>query len=171
MDANDGTATENSIKITYARLPMPMMNGEPESCFASVDGLVMFRNVNTTEEHLKNVATALYWLSTGDRSGFLCGDGFEIPVCKSGREVFDKYAQEGLDERNTACGEYLVSKVIAPPTGISAENQEAASKLLDEVIVPKVQALLAGEISAQDAYQTIVDAAIRVFGEENCNLN
>lgn len=171
LDANDGTAVENSIKITYARLPMPMMNGEPECCFASVDGLVMFRNVDTTEEHLKNVATALYWLSSGDRSGFLCGDCFETPVCKSGREVFDKYAQEGLDERNAACGEYLVSKVIAPPTGVSAENQEAASKLLDEVIVPKVQALLAGEVSAQDAYQMIVDAAIEVFGEENCNLD
>ncbi len=171
LDANDGTATENSIRITYARLPMPMMEGVPESCFASVDGLAMFRNVETTEEHLKNVATALYWLSSGDRAGFLCGDCFETPVCGSGREAFSKYAQEGMDERNAACGEYLVSKVIAPPAGVSAEQQETASRLLDEVIVPKVQALLAGEVGAQDAYQMIVDAAVEAFGEENCNLN
>ena len=55
LEANDGTAVENSIALTYAFLPMPHMDGVQEACFGSVDGLVALRNNNTTDEHLKNV--------------------------------------------------------------------------------------------------------------------
>lgn len=43
-----------------------------------------------------------------------------------------------------------------------------AKKLMDEQIVPKFQALLAGEITAQDAYDHIVEAAQAAFGADNC---
>ena len=40
--------------------------------------------------------------------------------------------------------------------------------LMDETIVPKFQALLAGEITAQDAFDAIKAAALEVFDESDC---
>jgi len=49
IDANDGTAVEGSIKLEYAFLPIPTMDGVTESCYGTVDGLVALRNNNTTD--------------------------------------------------------------------------------------------------------------------------
>lgn len=39
-------------------------------------------------------------------------------------------------------------------------------KIEDEVIVPKFQGLLAGEVTPEEMHQAIVDAAKEVFGED-----
>jgi multiple sugar transport system substrate-binding protein len=41
---------------------------------------------------------------------------------------------------------------------------------MDEVIVPKFQALIAGETTAQAMYDEIVKQATAVFGEDGCDL-
>ena len=43
--------------------------------------------------------------------------------------------------------------------------------MMDEVIVPQMQALLAGETGAQDMYDAIVSAAKDAFGEDGCELD
>ena len=40
LEANDGTAVENSLPMDYAFLPVPTMMGCDESCYGTVDGLI-----------------------------------------------------------------------------------------------------------------------------------
>lgn len=168
LDANDGTAVENSIKMSYAFLPVPTMEGMKESCFGSVDGLIAMRNNKTTDEHLKNVCLLLDYLCSGDRAAAVDSTLLLDPVCKSGREAYAKYAPEGLDAGNVACAAREIGLVVAPPAGITAEQSANAKILMDEVIVPQFQALLAGETTAQAVFDAITAKATEVFGADNC---
>ena len=168
LEANDGTAVENSIPVNYAFLPVPTMEGVKETCFGSVDGLVALRNKNTTDEHLKNVCLFLDYLCSGDRAAMVDSTLLLDPVCKSGREVYAKYAVTGLDEGNAACAAREIGLVVAPPSGVSAEQSTNARQLRDEVIVPKFQALLAGEATAQQVYDAICQEAVKLFGADGC---
>ena len=168
LAANDGKAVENSIHVNYAFLPIPTMEGVKETCFGSVDGLVALRNKNTTDEHLKNVCLFLDYLCSGDRAAMVDSTLLLDPVCKSGREVYAKYAVTGLDEGNAACAAREIGLVVAPPSGVSAEQSTNARQLRDEVIVPKFQALLAGEATAQQVYDAICQEAVKLFGTDGC---
>ena len=168
LDANDGTAVADSIKADYAFLPVPTMEGMTESCFGSVDGLIALRNNNTTDEHLKNVVAFLDYLCSGDRAAIVDAPLLLEPVCESGREAYPKYEVTGLDEGNVAAAAREISLVVAPPAGVTAEQSANAKLLMDETIVPKFQALLAGEITAQDAFDAIKAAALEVFDESDC---
>ena len=168
LEANDGTAVENSIPVQYAFLPVPTMEGMTESCFGSVDGLVALRNNNTTDEHLKNVCLLLDYLCSAERAAAVDSTLLLDPVCKSGREAYAAYAPEGLDAGNVACAAREIALVVAPPAGITAEMSANAKVLMDEVIVPQFQALLAGETTAQAMYDTISQKAVELFGADNC---
>lgn len=67
-----------------------------------------------------------------------------------------------------AAVERAITKVIAPPAGITAEMNANAKTMMDETIVPKFQALLAGETTAQEVYDAICKDVKNLFGEENC---
>ena len=168
--ANDGTAVENSIPVTYAFLPVPTMDGVEESCYGTVDGLVAFRNSNSTDEHIQNVMKALYFLSSGERAAYVdattCLDG----VCASAREALASMDTGDRDQGNIDCAARLIKTVVAPATGITAEQTASAKQLMDEVIVPKFQALIAGETTAQAMYDEIVKQATAVCGEDGCDL-
>ena len=166
LEANDGTAVENSIALTYAFLPMPHMDGVQEACFGSVDGLVALRNNNTTDEHLKNVCLFLDYLCSGDRAAAVDSTLLLDPVCQSGRDVYANYAPEGLDEGNVACAAREIGLVVAPPAGITAEQSANAKIIMDEVIVPKFQSLLAGEATAQEVFDAINEKAVELFGAD-----
>lgn len=170
LEANDGTAVENSIPVNYAFLPVPTMEGVTETCFGSVDGLVAFRNQNTSEEHTQNVMKALYFLSSGERAAYVdaatCLDG----VSKTSREALATMDVGERDQGNIDCAARMITTVIAPPTGITAEQSATAQQIMDEVIVPKFQALLAGEVTAQAMYDEIVSKGTAAFGEANCDL-
>ena len=146
IEANDGTAVENSIPVTYAFLPVPTMDGVEESCYGTVDGLVAFRNSNSTDEHIQNVMKALYFLSSGERAAYVdattCLDG----VCASAREALASMDTGDRDQGNIDCAARLIKTVVAPATGITAEQTASAKQLMDEVIVPKFQALIAGHV-------------------------
>lgn len=144
------------------------MEGVKETCFGSVDGLVALRNKNTTDDHLKNVCLFLDYLCSGDRAAMVDSTLLLDPVCKSGREVYAKYAVTGLDEGNAACAAREIGLVVAPPSGVSAEQSTNARQLRDEVIVPKFQALLAGEATAQQVYDAICQEAVKLFGADGC---
>ena len=58
----------------------------------------------------------------------------------------------------------------APPTGITSEQAANAKTLMDETIVPKFQALLAGETTAQDLYDEVCAKAVELFGADGCEM-
>ena len=170
LEAKDGTAVENSIPVNYAFLPVPTMDGVTETCYGTVDGMVAFRNSNSTDEHIQNVMKALYFLSSGERAAYVdastCLDG----VCASAREALASMDTGDRDQGNIDCAARMIKTVVAPPTGITAEQTANAKQLMDEVIVPKFQALIAGETTAQAMYDEIVKQATAVFGEDGCDL-
>lgn len=168
IEANDGTAVEGSIPIQYSFLPIPTMEGITEACFGTVDGMMVFRNNNTTDEHLANVMLALDYLCSGDVAAYVASELYLDAVCESGRKVIGDYLVEGRDEDNLECASRQISMVVAPPTGLTAEMSSKSLVLMEEVIAPKLQSLLAGESTAQEMYDAICEAAYNEFGEENC---
>jgi multiple sugar transport system substrate-binding protein len=166
LEANDGTAVENSLPMDYAFLPVPTMMGCAESCYGTVDGLIAMRNKNTTDEHLANVLLFMDYICSGDRIASCMNELYLDPVCQSGRDAL--VLQEGRDEANLATAGRCIGMVQAPPAGVTAEMTATAKKLMDEVIVPKFQLLLAGETTAQEVYDYICEAAFAYFGEDNC---
>ena len=166
LEANDGTAVENSIPVNYAFLPVPTMEGAEASCFGSVDGLIALRNNKTTDEHLKNVCLFLDYISSGERIAAVDQTLLLEPVCQTGRDAY--VSPEGLDEGNVASAARCIGLVVAPPAGVTAEQSASAKTIMDEVIVPKFQALLAGEATAQEVYDAVCTAAIEAFGADGC---
>ena len=163
----DGTAAEGSVEVQYVFLPVPTMDNVQESCFGSVDGMIALKNSNSDDAHLKNVCTFLDYICSGDRVAATDNQLYLSCVCKSGRE-----AQAGatLDqtEGNAAATERCISLVQAPPTGITAEQAANAKTIMDEVIVPKFQALIAGETTAEDMFEAVKSEAFDLLGEDNC---
>ena len=166
LEANDGTAVENSIPVNYAFLPVPTMEGAEASCFGSVDGLIALRNNKTTDEHLKNVCLFLDYISSGERIAAVDQTLLLEPVCQTGRDAY--VSPEGLDEGNVASAARCIGLVVAPPAGVTAEQSASAKTIMDEVIVPKFQALLAGEATAQEVYDAVCTAATEAFGADGC---
>ena len=166
LEANDGTAVENSLPMDYAFLPVPTMEGGTEACYGQVDGLIALRNNNTTDEHLKNVLLFMDYICSGDRIAACMNELYLDPVCQSGRDALT--VEEGRDQANLDTTARLIALVNAPPAGVTAEMNATAETMMNEHIVPKVQSLLAGEMSAQEVYDYIVEAAHSEFGAENC---
>ncbi len=166
LEANDGSAVEGSLKMSYAFLPVPTIDGSPEACYGTVDGLIAMRNNNTTDEHLKNVLLFMDYICSGDRIAACSNELFLEPVCQSGRDALT--LAEGRDEANLETAGRCIAMVTAPPEGVTAEMTANAKTLMDETIVPKFQLLLAGETTAEDVFAAIQEAAFDTFGEENC---
>ena len=166
LEANDGTAVENSLPMEYAFLPVPTMMGCAESCYGTVDGLIAMRNKNTTDEHLENVLLFMDYICSGERIASCMNELFLDPVCQSGRDAL--VLPEGRDAQNLATASRCIAMVQVPPAGVTAEMTATAKQLMDEQIVPKFQLLLAGEATAQEVYDHICEAAYYAFGEDNC---
>lgn len=163
----DGTAAENSIEVEYVFLPTPTVDGASDAVYGSVDGFVALKNNNTTDEHLENVLLFMDYICSGERAASLYEALYLTPVTESGREAA---AELELDQSdlNAAATERAISLVVAPPTGVSAEASSDATTLMDEIIIPKFQSLIAGEITAEEMYEVICDEAFALLGEENC---
>ena len=164
LDANDGTAVENSIKMSYVFLPLPHMDGVSESCFGTVDGMIALRNHSTTDEHLKNVCMFMDYICSGERIAAVDSTLLLEPVCQTGRDAY--VSPEGIDEGNAACAAREIGLVVAPPAGITVEQSANAKLIMDEVIVPKFQSLVAGEATAQEVFDAINERAVELFGED-----
>jgi multiple sugar transport system substrate-binding protein len=167
MQAKDPEAVEGTIEMEYVFLPVPTMDNATASVFGTVDGMIALRNNNTTDEHLQNVLKFMDFLCSGERAATVDNAVYLTGVCESARKAQESFELDQSDE-NAAAVAYAISKVVAPPTGISAEQSANAKTMMDETIVPKFQALLAGETSAKDVYDAICTEAYKLFGEENC---
>ena len=162
-----GEAVEGSVEVEYAFLPVPTMEGVTESCFGTVDGMIMLRNNNSTEEHLKNVGLFLNYVCSGQRAADTVNQILLSCVCQSGRDA-QAGADLGQDPRNAEASTRCIGIVQAPPTGITSEQAANAKTLMDETIIPKFQALLAGETTAEAMYDEVCSKAVALFGADGC---
>lgn len=166
IEANDGSAVEGSVPVEYIVMPVPTMNGADPAYYAVVDGYMVFRGKEApTDEHMQNVVKAAYFLASGAQAAQTNAELFAINICDSGREAASAYPVE-RDENNLACVEYLTAHAAQPSKDVPADLQAKATKLMDEVIVPKFQALLAKEATPQEMYDAVYEAAVDAFGED-----
>lgn len=166
IDANDGSAVKDSIKVEYIVLPLPTFFGNSEQNFAAVDGYVTFRGKDEpTAEHTDNVVAAAYYLSSGKVAAQTNGDLLLADITNSAREAAKSLNLERSAE-NQAASERLVANAAPARPDIPTDLGAKAIKIEDEVIVPKFQALLANEITPQEMYDAVKAAAIEAFGED-----
>lgn len=170
LEANDPNAVENSVPVDYIVLPVPTFGGCEQQAQGTVDGYICLTGEkNPDEQHLKNVAEVAYYLSSGKPAAETCQELYLKPVCESGRTAYDALPPiEDKNEDNTAAVEILTAQVAEARPDIPAELGAKAIKIEDEVILPKLQGLLAGEVTPEEMYKAIVDAAHDVFGEDGC---
>ena len=168
LDAKDNTAVEGSIKTEYIILPVPSFFGQPISAAGAVDGYIAFRGKEEpTEEHLQNVAKAMYFLASGEVAAHACSELYIAPISESAREAYSKLPlPEGKNTFNTEAQANLVAQMTEARPDITPELGAKHERLMDEVVVPKFQALLAGEVTPQEMYDEVKAAAIKDFGED-----
>lgn len=169
LEEGSPDAVEDSISVDYIVLPVPVFEGK-QNAQGAVDGYICLTGEkNPDEEHLKHVAKAAYYLASGERAANTCQELYLSPVCESGREAYAKLDPiVDKNELNTACVELLTGQIAEARPDIPADLSARAIKIEDEVIVPKFQGLLSGEVSPEEMYQAIVDAGHEAFGEEGC---
>ncbi|MDQ6418773.1 extracellular solute-binding protein [Paenibacillus sp. LHD-117] len=165
IEANDGSAVADSIKAEYIVLPMPSFAGQPAVSHAVVDGYVAFRGKKEpTAEHAANVAKAAYFLASGQVAATTNTDLFLSHITDSARKAAEG-VDTGRNPDNIAADEALL-KQAPPAREIPTDLAADAIKLENEVIIPKLQALLAGEITPEEMFEAVKKAAVDTFGAD-----
>ncbi|MFC4775755.1 ABC transporter substrate-binding protein [Paenibacillus sp. GCM10023252] len=166
IDAKDGSAVEGSIKADYIVLPVPSFLGEKAVTTVAVDGYVTFRGKKEpTAEHKANVVKAAYFLASGKVAATTSNDLFVAHITKSGKEAAASMTVNRNPD-NIAAVEALLKNASPARPDIPTDLGAKAIKLQDEVIVPKLQALLAGEITPEEMYEAVKKGAIDKFGKD-----
>jgi ABC-type sugar transport system, periplasmic component len=166
LDAKDAGAVKDSIKVQYISLPMPTFDGCKEQADAAVDGYVSFRGkTEPTAEHVSNVVKALYFLSSGAVAAQTNSDLFVAQITKTSKEAAKSIKINQIPE-NAALTERLISLAAPARPDIPTDLGAKAIKLEDEVMIPKLQALLANEITPQQMYDAVKAAAVEAFGQD-----
>lgn len=166
IDAKDGSAVKDSIKVDYVVLPVPTFLGNRQQATPAVDGYVAFRGKKEpTSEHMQNVVKAAYFLASGKVAAQTNNDLFVAQITKSAAEAAKSMTVTRSSD-NAAAVETLLKQAAEARPDIPTELGDKNIKIEDEVIVPKLQALLAGEITPQQMYDAVKAAAIEAFGED-----
>ncbi|WP_027625453.1 ABC transporter substrate-binding protein [Clostridium lundense] len=162
----EGKAPAGQKEVDFVLLPEPHNKGQKAVSSGGVDGYSMFKQKNykgevSQEEHLKNVAKALVALTSGKAGAsaeVLC-----LPqVTKSGNDMWkDKYT---MKPENKQVVDGLFKNVMVP-IQVDPDTAKKASKIKDEVIIPKYSAVLSGEVTADDMYKAVQQKAKELFGK------
>ncbi len=168
LEANDGSAVEGSIKAEYIILPVPTFFGNELVTSGAVDGYIAFRGVEEpTEEHLQNVAKAMYFLASGEIAATTCSELMINPVAESARAAAANIpVPENKIVENSEAQAILMEKIAEARPDITPELGAKEQRIMDEVVGPKFQALLAGEVTPQEMYDAVKAAAIDAFGAD-----
>ncbi|MBH5319766.1 extracellular solute-binding protein [Paenibacillus sp. GSMTC-2017] len=166
IDANDGSAVANSIKVDYIVLPLPSFAGHKPVSHAVVDGYVAFRGKSEpTAEHKANVAKAAYFLAAGQTSAATNSDLFAAFITDSARKAAESMESTRNPDNIAAVDKMLEHAAPARPD-IPVVLGAKAIKVETEVIIPKLQALLANEITPEEMHEAVTKAAIEAFGAD-----
>ncbi|WP_019419891.1 ABC transporter substrate-binding protein [Paenibacillus sp. OSY-SE] len=166
IKAKDGSEVKGSIPVDYIVLPVPTFLGEKQQASVAVDGYVTFRGTKEpTAEHKANVVKAAYFLASGNVAATTNNDLFAAHITESGRKAAETMPLS-RNEDNKAAVETLLQQATPARPDIPTDLGAKAIKMEDEVIVPKLQALIAGEITPEAMYETVKSAAVKAFGED-----
>lgn len=164
------SAVKDSKPLQYVGIPMPTLEGCDYRTFGSVAGMMAFRQkADPTPEHIDNIVKALNFLTSGKIDAKLCSMGAASPANASGRNEMDWAAQEtgiSLDPDNAAFNEKSCASIYTPNTSVTADQSDKVTRIQQEVILPSFQALLANEITPEDMYKKVCDAAVKEFGKD-----
>lgn len=159
IEAKDGSAVKGSIDVDYIVLPVPTFLGEKQQAAAAVDG-----KKEPTPEHVDNVVKAAYFLASGQVAAQTSNDLFVAQIANSSREAAKGMSTIRNEDNANAVKTLIKQAVIARPD-ITSELGAKAIRLEEEVIIPKLQALLADEITPQQMYDAVKAAATETFGD------
>lgn len=166
IKAKDGSEVKGSIPVDYIVLPVPTFLGEKQQASVAVDGYVTFRGTKEpTPEHKANVVKAAHFLSSGKVSAATNNDLFVALITESGRKAAESMTVERSAD-NKAAVETLLAQATPARPDIPTELGAKAIKMEDEVIIPKLQALIAGEMTPEAMYEAVKSAAVQNFGED-----
>ncbi|WP_334071459.1 MULTISPECIES: ABC transporter substrate-binding protein [Paenibacillus] len=166
LKANDGSAVQGSIPVDYIVLPVPTFVGEEPISSTVVDGYVTFRGKKEpTAEHKANVVKAAYFLASGKVAATTNNDLFAAHITKSGREAAKSMTVDRNPD-NVAAVETMLSHANPARPDIPVDLGAKAIKIEDAVIIPKLQALLANEITPEEMYEAVKAEAIGTFGQD-----
>ncbi|ANE48213.1 ABC transporter substrate-binding protein [Paenibacillus swuensis] len=166
LEAKDASAVKESIPADYIVLPAPTFQGAKISTAAVVDGYVTFRGKKEpTAEHKANVVKAAYFLASGSVAATANSELMVQQITASGKEAAQSMTLERNPD-NVAAVEFMVKNATPARKDIPTELSAKAIKLETEVIIPKFQALIAGEIKAEEMYEAVKKAAVAAFGED-----
>ncbi|MCD7761988.1 MAG: extracellular solute-binding protein [Lachnospiraceae bacterium] len=170
IEAGEGEEVEGSIEVNYIVLPVPVFENGTQNAYAAVDGYICLTGETDPDaDHVANVAKVAYYFASGERAALTTQELYLTPVCETGTAAYEELDPiENKNEYNTAAVQNLTAQVAAARPDIPASLSAQATTILDEVIVPKFQSLLAGETTAQEMYDAIVEAAYDAFGEDGC---
>ncbi|OCT11306.1 ABC transporter substrate-binding protein [Paenibacillus pectinilyticus] len=166
ITANDGSAVKDSIPVDYIVLPAPTFQGAKPSASTVVDGYMAFRGKKEpTAEHKANVVKAAYFLASGKVAATTNNDLFAANITQSGKK---EAANMKIDRNpdNVLAVENMLKNATPARSDIPSDLSAKAIKLETEVIVPKFQGLIAGEVTPEAMYEAVKTAAIAAFGAD-----
>lgn len=166
LKAADASAVKDSIPVDYVVLPAPTFQGAKPSFATVVDGYMTFRGKKEpTAEHKANVVKAAYFLASGKNAAATNSDLFSAHITQSGKKAAESMKIDRSPE-NVAAVDYMLKNATPARSDIPTELGAKAIKLETEVIVPKFQGLIAGEITPEAMYEAVKTAAIAAFGAD-----
>ncbi|KQX48427.1 ABC transporter substrate-binding protein [Paenibacillus sp. Root444D2] len=166
LKAADASAVKDSIPVDYVVLPAPTFQGAKPSFATVVDGYMTFRGKKEpTAEHKANVVKAAYFLASGKNAAATNSDLFSAHITQSGKKAAESMKIDRSPE-NIAAVDYMLKNATPARSDIPTELGAKAIKLETEVIVPKFQGLIAGEITPEAMYEAVKTAAIAAFGAD-----
>ncbi|MCJ8014266.1 extracellular solute-binding protein [Paenibacillus sp. KQZ6P-2] len=163
---NDPNAVKGSIPVEYVVLPVPSFAGAEAQTRVAVDGYVTFRGTKEpTAAHKANVVKAANFLSSGQVAATTNNELYVAQITESSRKAAESMPVD-RDPDNKAAVETMLQHAVPARPDIPTDLGAKALKLEDEVIVPKLQALIAGEITPEAMYDAVKTAAVAAFGED-----
>ncbi len=170
IEAGEGDEVEGSIIIDYLYLPIPVFENGTENYTPAIDGYICLTGETDPDPvHVKNVVDFAYYLASGERAADIDNDQLCVPVCDSASEALDQMENvEEKNEYNVMSVEKMLENVAPARPDIPASLNAQSNQILDEVIIPKFQAVLGGTVTPQEAYDAICEAGYAAFGEDGC---
>ncbi|MBE9914853.1 extracellular solute-binding protein [Paenibacillus donghaensis] len=162
----DASAVKGSIPVEYIVLPVPSFAGAKAQTRVAVDGYVTFRGTKEpTAAHKANVVKAANFLSSGKVAATTNNELYVAQITESSRKAAESMPVD-RDPDNKAAIESMLTHAVPARPDIPTDLGAKALKLEDEVIVPKLQALIAGEITPEAMYDAVKSAAVQAFGDD-----
>ncbi|MDR0270715.1 extracellular solute-binding protein [Paenibacillus sp.] len=162
----DDSAVKGSIPVNYVVLPIPSFSGAQAQAAVAVDGYVTFQATkDVSAAHKANVVKAANFLSSGKVAATTNNELYVAQITESSRKAAESMPDD-RDPGNKAAVEAMLKTAVPARPDIPTDLGAKAIKLEDEVIVPKLQALIAGEMTPEAMYDAVKSAAIQAFGDD-----